>query len=105
MKNQMQQGDVLIKRIESLPKGVKKKERDNGHIILAYGEVTGHAHRIMDVDALFYEKDGKLYLKNEKPVTLTHEEHHQQVIEPGIWEIGQIQEKDWLSGMVRKVID
>lgn len=103
--NQIQQGDVLIKRINKLPDGIKKKERDNGSIILAYGEVTGHAHRIIDVDAMFYEKDGKLYLHNETPVQLKHEEHNQITIEPGIWEIGQIQEKDWLSGMVRRVID
>lgn len=103
--NQIQQGDVLIKRIKTLPEGIKQKERDNGSIILAYGEVTGHAHRIIDVDALFYEKDGKLYLQNETPVQLKHEEHNQITIEPGIWEIGQIQEKDWLSGMVRRVID
>jgi len=104
-KNQLQQGDVLLKKINQLPDGVIEKARDNGSIVLAYGEVTGHAHRIVDIDAMFYEKDGKSYLKNSKSVILGHEEHHQIIIEPGIWEIGQIQEKDWLSGMVRKVID
>lgn len=100
-----QQGDVILKKIAALPKGVKKVERKNGAVVLAEGEHTGHAHRIFDVDAMFFEKDGKFYLKNEKPVTLTHEEHHQQMIEPGIWEVGQVREKDWLFGMTRTVAD
>lgn len=103
-KDQRQQGDVIYQRIGSLPEGVKEVPRKDGKIIVMHGE-QGHVHAISDVDAMFYEKDGKFYLRNEKPVTLTHEEHNHQVIEPGIWEIGQVREKDWLSGMVRKVID
>lgn len=41
------QGDVLIKKISMLPeKSIKQKLE--GDIILAHGEVTGHAHRIKD---------------------------------------------------------
>lgn len=102
---QLQQGDVLLWKVEKLPEGAAEVKRKNGAVVLAEGEHTGHAHRIMDVDALFFEKDGKFYLKNEKPVTLTHEEHRPFTIDPGIWEVGQVREKDWLSGMVRKVVD
>lgn len=101
-----QQGDVLLKPVKSLPDGVKPKKLDQGHIILAYGEVTGHAHRIIDtVNALFYEKDGKSYLQVKKPVQLTHEEHHTQVIEPGIYETGRVREQDYLKDLVRPVND
>lgn len=106
-KDQRQQGDVIYRKIDSLPKGVKEVECKNGMIVVMHGE-NGHTHAIQDVsqvDAMFYEKDGKFYLKNKKTVTLTHEEHHHQTIEPGIWEIGQVREKDWLNGMVRPVID
>lgn len=103
--DQLQQGDVLLRKIKKLPFGIRKVERKNGAIVLAEGEATGHAHRIMDIDALFYECDGKLYLKNDKSVTVTHEEHKSIVIEPGIYEVGQVKEKDWLSGMVRSVVD
>lgn len=103
-KNQRQQGDVIYQRIDKLPEGIKEVKRKEGKIIVMHGE-GGHTHCISDVDAMFYEKDGKFYLKNEKSVTLTHEEHNYQIIEPGIWEIGQVREKDWLSGMTRKVID
>jgi len=103
---QQQQGDVLLKKIDALPEGAVAKVLDKGHIILAYGEVTGHAHRITDtVNSLFYEKDGKSYLKVNTPVKLTHEEHHTQVIPEGIWEIGIVQEYDYLKDMVRAVVD
>jgi len=101
-----QQGDVLLKQIDSLPKDINKKELDKGHIILAYGEVTGHAHRIKDtVNSMFYEKDGKSYLKVTKPVDLTHEEHHTQTIPIGIYEVGIVKEYDYLKDMERAVID
>ena len=102
---QLQQGDVLLREAIIDLTSAKEVKRKNGAIVLAEGEATGHAHRIMDVDALFFEKDGKFYLKNEKTVTVQHEEHKPITIEPGIWEVGQVREKDWLSGMVSKVVD
>ena len=105
MKDQ-QQGDVLLKRISALPEGVKPKKLDKNNIILAYGEVTGHAHRITDtVNSMFYEKDGKSYLQVKKPVTLTHEEHHEQTIPTGNYEVGIVREKDHVSGLERPVVD
>lgn len=103
--NQQQQGDVIFKKVGVIPLGAIQIGRKNNAIVLAEGEHTGHAHRIFDVDAMFFEKDGNFYLKNEKPVKLTHEEHHEQVIEPGIWQVAQVREKDWLSGMIRAVVD
>lgn len=104
-KDQRAQGDVLMQRIKELPEGCKEVKRRQGRIVLQEGEATGHAHRIVDVDAMFYEKDGKFYLVAKQAVTVEHEEHHSQVLEPGIWEIGRIREKDWLSGMVAPVVD
>ena len=103
-RDQLQQGDVLFKRIQQLPEQAQEVQRQNGRIVVMHGE-GGHTHTISDVEAMFYEKDGKTYLKNTKPVNINHEEHKSFIIEPGIWEIGQVREKDWVSGMVRKVID
>lgn len=44
LKKHYRQGDVAIQRIASLPKKLKLVERDAGRVILAHGEVTGHAH-------------------------------------------------------------
>lgn len=104
MNTDRQQGDVLLKAIEALPDGCKEVKRKEGRIVVMHGE-GGHTHVITDVDAMFYEKDGKFYLVAKKPVKLDHEEHHTQIVEPGVWEIGQVREKDWLTGMVAPVVD
>ena len=50
MKNkltQLQQGDVLLKRVENINiQDGKKAKRDPRGIVLAEGEVTGHYHGI-----------------------------------------------------------
>lgn len=55
MKNKNQihyrQGDVLIERISSLPASLKKTALEGGKVILAHGEVTGHAHAFAATDA------------------------------------------------------
>ena len=76
-------GDVIIEKIENLPnEPLTKLDRKE----LAFGEVTGHAHRI-DVGELFETKDGKLYLKTEKFANLTHEEHKCIVLNPGVYKV------------------
>lgn len=77
-------GDVQLTRIDAMPQEVvslgARKE-------IAYGEVTGHAHRI-DVGEMFQTKNGELYLKVDKLAKLSHEEHTAQTIEPGVYRIG-----------------
>jgi len=43
---QFRQGDVLIERATSLPNLNAPKPKESGRVILAHGEVTGHAHEI-----------------------------------------------------------
>jgi hypothetical protein len=52
---QFRQGDVLIVMVDSLPKNVVAKPRDNGRVVLAYGEVTGHAHAIIEKKVIHYD--------------------------------------------------
>lgn len=59
-------------------------------IVLAEGEVTGHAHRIANSDgAVLYEWNGGRYLDvvAADGVQLTHEEHHTVTIPQGLHEI------------------
>lgn len=72
---QIQQGDVILRRVDSIPDGVEEIQRGADGFVLAEGEVTGHAHRVRDDIRLFREKDGTMYLKADKPFTLLHEEH------------------------------
>ena len=75
-------GDVLIISTEQI-KGKQLK-----HLVLAEGEVTGHAHRITEGDATLYEENGVLFLHVEsEKALLTHEEHKPVEIPRGDYEI------------------
>jgi hypothetical protein len=49
------QGDVLIVAVDSLPKNLTPKKRESGRVVLAHGEVTGHAHAIERTDVVHYD--------------------------------------------------
>jgi hypothetical protein len=46
-KNQAAQGDLMIRRVDSLPAGVKPMKAENGAFIVAHSE-TGHHHIIAE---------------------------------------------------------
>ena len=101
-----QQGDVLIKRIDKIPAGATSVERDKrGRVVLAEGEVTGHTHAIADAGCCLWEDGEKKYLGVDKPVTVVHEEHGPQVIEPGQYEIDIVKEYDHFAEEARSVRD
>lgn len=73
------QGDVIILSTNSIPKGAKPVPRENGRIVLAHGEVTGHCHAIDSDDALFLATDleemSDRFLKVDEEVQVVHDEH------------------------------
>lgn len=103
----VRQGDVLITRLKDTPEisGLKKRQET----VLAYGEVTGHMHRVVDVadpaqipqegadyvfsnfdngDVEIYERpDGTLVMKVLKESTLVHDEHAPQALPVGNYEV------------------
>jgi hypothetical protein len=84
-------GDVLIfSTVVKLPAEARMVPPGARGIVLAEGEVTGHAHRIADVaGAVLYEWNGGRYLDvvAVAGVTLRHEEHHAVTIPKGLHEI------------------
>lgn len=110
-------GDVYLKRIDKLPKGVISLKDKT----LVYGEVTGHSHRFVDTENINrYQLNDKVYLEVMEPSLLTHEEHnkwqmfdvgiggytpHDGYIMPGVYE--QIPEREWdyIGEEAKKVID
>lgn len=129
MKNStpIRQGDVLLKPVASLPAGLTTVPLDKGRIVLAYGEVTGHAHAISDhgqvtrgigpaaaaeiVDAtiarikarLWQGQNGERYLEVTEPVSLTHEEHTAHTIPPGIYQVPA--QVEYTPAELRRVAD
>lgn len=103
---QLQQGDVLIKKLDYLPKGINKITADKRGLVLAEGEHTGHFHAIVAEEGVeLYEHEGTLFLHTEKEVELTHQEHNTVTIAPGDYEIGRVREMDYTKMMTRPVAD
>jgi hypothetical protein len=73
------QGDVLIMGVETIPDGLSEIPRENGRVVLARGEVTGHAHAIDSEHALFLAADldemTDRFLQVEQDAWVDHEEH------------------------------
>ena len=73
---QFRQGDVLIERVASIPTNATARAREQGHVVLAHGEVTGHAHAIREGGAALLDTpDGLTYLRLDEVSQLMHEEH------------------------------
>lgn len=99
------QGDVLLVRtLTPLSAEAVPVARNQGRIVLAYGEVTGHAHAIHDALAeLFTEKGGRLYLKVEGEVTVQHEEHAGIALPSGVYEVRR--QREYHPAEIRNVSD
>jgi hypothetical protein len=107
---QFRQGDVFLVRVaDALPEAARKVKRDNGRVVLAYGEVTGHSHAILDREAELFTlpdtDDRFLRIMAGSGVDLVHEEHTTISLPPGDYRI-RIQ-REYVSSMMpaRQVAD
>jgi hypothetical protein len=82
-------GDVLIQSVASLPEGGVRRP----NAVLAYGEVTGHSHRVEAPESaeLWWAQES-LYLRVLAPTRIVHEEHQPIPLEPGIYRVWQQRE-------------
>lgn len=119
----IRQGDVLLTPAKALPAGCVEVPLDKGRIVLAYGEVTGHAHAIADhglrqispgaaaeiAEAaicrarLWRAPNGERFLEVREPVHLTHEEHSTHVIPSGLYQVPQ--QVEYAPAELRRVAD
>jgi hypothetical protein len=110
------QGDVFVQQVRKRePKG--QPILDQGRVILAYGEVTGHAHEIIAADTaidlgvdvavppaqLFEEPDGTRYLFVERACTLVHQEHGAIALAPGCYKV--VRQREYTPEEIRTVAD
>ena len=101
------QGDVLIVAVDSVPGKLDPVEREGDRIILAHGEVTGHAHAIKAEGAALF-RDPKLMamfltVGADGPVALEHEEHDTIHLPPGNYQV--IRQREYSPGKIRNVAD
>src|SRR5262245_65942032 len=66
-------GDVLIARAPEIPDGATPR----GNVILAYGEMTGHAHRIESPEsAELFDHNAVIFMRIVRArAPILHEEH------------------------------
>jgi len=83
---QARQGDIFFKTVNKIPSNTKKYNSE----ILAYGEVTGHSHRIIsplisEMDS-FVDENGDIFvLSLTKEITVGHDEHDCITLPKGEW--------------------
>ena len=109
------QGDILIVPVNEIPEAARPLDRENGRIVLAHGEVTGHAHAIVEQDAelvglaeqelITPEQAHELYLHvyGTSPVALVHEEHSTIQLPPGKYEVRR--QREYAPDEIRTVAD
>ena len=100
---QSHQGDVYIRQIKSIPSNVKPVD-EKGDVILAHGEVTGHAHRIMRGAIMFRADEGiGTYLEVKTGADVTHEEHATVSLPAGLYEV--VVQSQYTPQAIRNVED
>jgi hypothetical protein len=94
-------GDVLIAAVEQIPQGAQRRPQ----LVLARGEVTGHAHRIADPQAaVLWETDGQLFLEVvAESAMVTHEEHAPITLPRGIYRVWT--QREYTPQAIVRVVD
>lgn len=101
----LRQGDVMVRRIPRRDlSDAKAIAREGGRVVLAHGEVTGHAHAIRSPRADLFEAAGRFFLTIDgETVALEHEEHSTIEIPPGHYEV--IRQREYSPEAIRNVAD
>lgn len=88
-KVEFRQGDVLLIKVDKeIPKDAHMVKPEKNRVILAHGEVTGHAHAIPAKAAVLYETMANTrLLEVTVPTQLIHEEHGAIDLDPGVYEV------------------
>lgn len=100
---QFRQGDVLLIRVRSIPKSAQRQAVTD-HIILAHGEVTGHAHTIDARHAIAsLDEGGVMFLTVEELTEVRHNEHSPLTLEPGSYRV--VRQREYSPAAIRNVAD
>lgn len=101
------QGDVLVAETKSTPTKLDPVPLDAGRLILAYGEVTGHAHVVQGEAELFTTGDiaelEDRFLRVEQEAKLVHDEHDAITLPPGNYVVRR--QREYAPEEIRAVAD
>lgn len=82
----IRQGDVLLVPVDEMPEGSTVTSED-GRLILARGEATGHHHSVADRDAALVQAAEGVFLHIMAPTPLEHPQHAPIRLEPGAYRV------------------
>lgn len=109
MRPMYRQGDILLIPINEVPRNAKAVNRENGKLILAHGEITGHHHAfdidVENVELVTKEQADELYLlvHGTESAPLTHQEHGTITVAPGVYEVRR--QREYSPEAIRNVQD
>ena len=107
MQQQYRHGDLLFIRIAAMPAGAVPQGRTDGRggQIAAYGEATGHAHRVYDAERLIVEASGLVeqYFAAGAGAYLDHEDHGIIPLPAGDYRV--IIQRVYAPDAIRNVVD
>lgn len=98
------QGDILLVKTDDNVSGAEVL-RENGRLILAHGEATGHTHSISCQNARLYLNGSRMLLKvnGSSPIQLTHEEHASISVPGGLYHV--VRQREYSPKEVKYVSD
>ena len=85
---QARQGDIFLRAVSGKPTDRKLKPHPNN--ILAFGELTGHSHRIVEpaIEEMEMETDeqGDIFVRScHQDIKVWHDEHHIVTLPKNQW--------------------
>lgn len=113
MKTMFRQGDVLLVLVASIPVGAKDvTPRDR--IVIAEGEVTGHAHAVYPevsdkprakpvMPARLWDAGAERFLQVVAPTSLKHEEHAPVQLPVGNYQV--VHQREYSPEEIKRVVD
>lgn len=103
MPTQFRQGDVLVEKTDSVPSDAVEVPREDGKVVLAHGEATGHCHAISSPAARLLSVSSRRFLRVEAEVDLEHQEHDTVKIPQGDYQV--VRQREYVQQATRNVAD
>lgn len=111
------QGDVMLVKVSGIPsRGLPEGAKDvtpKDRIVLAYGEVTGHAHAVYPeavegqaepaIKAKLWDAGAERFLQVLEATSLKHEEHTAVALDPGVYRV--VRQREYAPEAPRMVAD
>jgi hypothetical protein len=103
--DQYRQGDVLLVRVDEneMPATATPVPRENGLVVLAHGEATGHHHSLKARGARLFEAAGQRFLRLSQPEALAHQEHDAIELPAGTYRV--VRQREYSPEEIRTVAD